>query len=154
MATEQDLNKMMTAESKASIAAGAVLNNDVDARRLEDMGYEQAMERKFSNTNWGFSCLDTAVHMAEEVPQPERNIPIAIMGTIFIGFVTSFFFIISMMYSLLDFDSISTSLAPILQLFYNALQNKAGAIFLESLVIATGIGCQIACQTWQSRLRE
>lgn len=90
--------------------------------------------------------------MAEEVPQPERNIPIAIMGTIFIGFVTSFFFIISMMFSLLNFDAVSASLAPVLQLFYDALGNKAGAIVLEALVIATGIGCQIACHTWQSRL--
>ncbi|KAF2115006.1 amino acid/polyamine transporter I [Lophiotrema nucula] len=104
------------------------------------------------NTNWGFSCLDTAVHLAEEVPQPERNIPIAIMGTVIIGFVTSFAFIISMMFSLLNFDAVSVSLAPILELFYDALGNKAGAIVLESLVIATGIGCQIACHTWQSRL--
>lgn len=90
--------------------------------------------------------------MAEEVPKPERNIPIAIMGTVLIGFITSFFFIISMMFSLLDFDSVSASLAPVLELFYDALGNKSGAIVLEALVIATGIGCQIACQTWQSRL--
>lgn len=74
------------------------------------------------------------------------------MGTVAIGFVTSFTFVISMMYSLLDFDAVSAGLAPILELFYDALGNKAGAIVLESLVIATGIGCQIACQTWQSRL--
>ena len=103
------------------------------------------------NTNWGFSCLDTAVHMAEEVPRPERNVPVAIMGTVFIGFITSWFFIISMMFSLLDFGSVSKSLVPVLQLFYNALGNKGGAIVLESLIIATGIGCMIACQTWQSR---
>jgi choline transport protein len=42
--------------------------------------------------------------------------------------------------------------APILELFYQALQNKPGAIVLETFVIATGLGCQIACHTWQSRL--
>jgi len=41
---------------------------------------------------------------------------------------------------------------PILELFFQALQNKGGAVALEALVIATGIGCQIACHTWQSRL--
>ncbi|KAL2004677.1 hypothetical protein VTN00DRAFT_3205, partial [Thermoascus crustaceus] len=46
----------------------------------------------FINVNWGFSCLDTAVHMAEEIHRPERMIPIAIIGTIAIGFVTSFAF--------------------------------------------------------------
>lgn len=42
------------------------------------------------NTNWGFSCLDAAVHLAEEIPNPERMIPIAIMGVIAIGFVGIF----------------------------------------------------------------
>lgn len=79
------------------------------------------------------------------MPQPEKNVPIAIMGTVFIGFVTSFAFIISMMFSLLDLDSVSAGLAPVLNLFYGALGNKAGAIVLEALVIATGVGCQIAC---------
>ena len=37
------------------------------------------------NTTWAFACLDCATHLAEEVPRPERVIPIAIMGTIGIG---------------------------------------------------------------------
>jgi choline transport protein len=108
----------------------------------------------FVNVNWGFSCLDSAVHIAEEIQQPERMIPIAIMGTVFIGFVTSFTFIISMMFSLNDFDAVASTATyvPILELFYQALGNKAGAIVLEVLIIATGIGCQVACHTWQSRL--
>jgi choline transport protein len=39
------------------------------------------------NANWGFSCLDTAVHLAEEIQQPEKMIPIAIMGVVGIGLV-------------------------------------------------------------------
>ncbi|CAH0021320.1 unnamed protein product [Clonostachys rhizophaga] len=106
------------------------------------------------NVNYGFSCLDSAVHMAEEIAQPERAIPIAIMGTVGIGFVTSFGFILSMMFSLSNFDVVSTTLTgvPILELFYQALKNRAGAIVLETLVIATGVGCLAACHTWQSRL--
>lgn len=106
------------------------------------------------NTNWGFSCLDTAVHMAEEIQHPEKMIPIAICGTVGIGFITSFFFIISMMFSLNDFDAVAGTATgvPILELFYQALGNRAGAVVLEALVIATGIGCEIACHTWQSRL--
>src|SRR3954449_5454880 len=38
------------------------------------------------NTNWAFACLDCATHMAEEVARPEKMIPIAIMGTVAIGF--------------------------------------------------------------------
>jgi choline transport protein len=106
------------------------------------------------NCNWAFACLDCATHMAEEVPRPEKMIPIAIMGTVAIGFVTAWFFSISMMFSLNDLEGITgtSTLVPILQLFYQAIGNYAGAIVLESLIVATGIGCLIACHTWQSRL--
>ncbi|KAL2004678.1 hypothetical protein VTN00DRAFT_3206 [Thermoascus crustaceus] len=59
-----------------------------------------------------------------------------------------------MMFSLNNFSTIANTptRAPILELFYQALGNKVGAIVLESLVIATGVGCEIACHTWQSRL--
>lgn len=107
------------------------------------------------NTNWAFSCLDCAVHLAEEVDRPERLIPIAIMGTIAIGFTTSWCYSVSMFFSIVgDFQEIvnTATFVPILQLFYNAMNNMAGAIVLESLIICTGFGCLIASHTWQSRL--
>lgn len=106
------------------------------------------------NTNWPFACLDCATHMAEEVAKPEKMIPIAIMGTVAIGFVTSWFYSVAMFFSMQDLNGLfnTTTLVPILELFHQALGVKAGAIVLESLIIATGIGCQIASHTWQSRL--
>lgn len=106
------------------------------------------------NTNWAFACLDAATHMAEEVARPEKMIPIAIMGTVAIGFTTAWFYSVSMFFSMQDLDGLfaTFTLVPILELYYQALQSKAGAIVLESLVISTGIGCQIASHTWQSRL--
>lgn len=77
------------------------------------------------------------------------------MGTVGIGFVTSWFFSMAMFFSIVgDFSDIgaTATLVPILELFYGALRNKAGAIVLESLIIATGLGCLIASHTWQSRL--
>ena len=106
------------------------------------------------NTNWSFACLDCATHMAEEIARPERMIPIAIMGTVAIGFVTAWFYSVSMFFSMQSLDGLfnTPTLVPILELFHQALGAKAGAIVLESLIIATGIGCEIASHTWQSRL--
>ncbi|KAL1970241.1 hypothetical protein VTN77DRAFT_5401 [Rasamsonia byssochlamydoides] len=106
------------------------------------------------NPNWVFACLDSATHMAEEVGKPEKAIPIAIMGTVAIGFVTSWFYCISMFFSISNLEPLlnTPTGVPILELYYQALGNKAGAIVLEALVLATGIGCQIASHTWQSRL--
>lgn len=106
------------------------------------------------NANWAFACLDCATHLAEEVPRPERHVPIAIMGTVAIGFVTSWFFSISMMFGISNFEQISntSTLVPLLQLFYQAIGTKGGAIVLEALVVATGVTCLISSHTWQSRL--
>lgn len=106
------------------------------------------------NPNWIFACLDSATHMAEEVPQPERNIPIAIMTTVAIGFTTSWFYCISMFFSIQDLTALinSATEVPILELYYQGTANVAGAIVLETLLLVTGMGCLIACHTWQSRL--
>ncbi|KAL8823466.1 MAG: hypothetical protein Q9191_005831 [Dirinaria sp. TL-2023a] len=106
------------------------------------------------NANYAFACLDCATHLAEEVHRPERMVPIAIMGTVFIGFCTAWPFAISMFFSISDLDSLfnTSTLVPTLALFYQALSNKAGAIVLEALIMATGIGCLVSSHTWQSRL--
>ena len=106
------------------------------------------------NPNWIFACLDSATHLAEEVPRPECNIPIAIMATVGIGFVTSWFYCISMFFSLHDLGKLvfSPTGVPILELYYQAVSNVAGAIVLETLLTVTGFGCLIACHTWTSRI--
>lgn len=105
------------------------------------------------NANWAFACLDCATHLAEEVARPEKMIPIAICGTVAIGFVTAWFFAMAMMFSIQDLESITNTptYVPILELFRQAI-NTAGACALEALIICTGTGCLIACHTWQSRL--
>ncbi|CEP62442.1 Hnm1p LALA0_S05e05754g [Lachancea lanzarotensis] len=106
------------------------------------------------NPAWSFSCLDCATHMAFEVEKPERVIPIAILGTVAIGFGTSFCYVIAMFFSLHKLDDITSSNtgAPILDIYFQALGNKAGALVLGSLVLLTSFGCVIACHTWQARL--
>lgn len=106
------------------------------------------------NTNWAFACLDCATHMAEEVVRPEKMIPIAIMGTVAIGFVTAWFYSVAMFFSIDNLQELfdTETGVPILALYYQALGSRAGAIALESLIIATGVGCLIASQTWQCRL--
>lgn len=102
------------------------------------------------NPTWAFNGLDCATHMAEDATNPERVIPIVILGTVGIGFVTVWLFAIAMMFSIQDFDTISStpSGVPILELFYQSLDDKAGAIVLCSLIIVTGCGCLIASHTW------
>lgn len=103
---------------------------------------------------WGFSCLDCATHLAEEVPRPEKMVPIAIMGTVGIGFATAFVYSISVFFAVKDLDAIVNTVTgvPILELYYQALGSRAGAVCLELLVVLTAVGCNAACNTWQARL--
>jgi len=105
------------------------------------------------NTNWSFTCLDCATHLAEEVPRPERMVPVAICGTVAIGFVTSWFFALSMMFSIQDLEAaaLTPTYVPILEIFNQAI-NTTGACVLEAMIILTAFGCLIAAHTWQSRL--
>jgi choline transport protein len=50
----------------------------------------------FINAAYGFSCLDAATHLAEEIPHPERNIPKALLAIPVIGIISSLFYNISM----------------------------------------------------------
>ncbi|KAE8370937.1 hypothetical protein BDV27DRAFT_140162 [Aspergillus caelatus] len=79
------------------------------------------------NSKWAFNGLDYAAHLAEEVLYPEKVVPIAIMATVAMGFVTAWPFSIAMMYSMNDFDSIAATVTgvPVLELFLQALDNKA-----------------------------
>lgn len=106
------------------------------------------------NPAWSFSCLDSATHMAFEVENPERVIPTAILGTVAIGFLTSFSYVIALFFCIRDLDALfkSNTGAPILDVYYQALGSTAGAVVLGCLVLFTSFGCVIASHTWQARL--
>lgn len=107
-----------------------------------------------SGPNWGFACLDAVTHMAEEVPDPRRTIPKALLATVFIGILTGFPFMIGVMFCVSDIESIvgtATGVAS-LQLFYNALNSKVGACVLQTMMVLVFVGALYGIHTWQSRI--
>ncbi|GME85662.1 unnamed protein product [Ambrosiozyma monospora] len=91
------------------------------------------------NPAWSFSCLDSATHMAEEVMNPQKVIPQSIMSTVAIGFVTSFTYVVALFFCIKDIDGIlnSGSGFPVMYIYYQVLENKAGAIVLASMVFVS-----------------
>ncbi|CAK9440443.1 uncharacterized protein LODBEIA_P45430 [Lodderomyces beijingensis] len=106
------------------------------------------------NPNWSFSCLDAATHIAEESLNPSVQIPQAIIGTVIVGFLTSFTYCIAMFFSIKDLESIlsSNTGVPIMDIYYQATNSKAAAVGLEVLIVLTAIGCNIGAHTWQARI--
>lgn len=110
--------------------------------------HPQPLRKHWYQQHRCFGALDVATHLAEEIRQPERMIPMSIMLTVAVGLVTSLTYTIAMFFSLADFEAIVTSLTgvPILELYYQTTRSFAGAVILELFVILTGFGCLVACR--------
>ncbi|VUC22146.1 unnamed protein product [Clonostachys rosea] len=106
----------------------------------------------FNPSAWSFSCLDAATHLADEIPQPQKNIPKALLCTVALGFVTGLPIILSLLFSAVDLDALSSVTAPSLEIFRQVYQSDKVAIILSSLVVLSAWGATIGSQTWQSRI--
>ncbi|KXJ86402.1 amino acid/polyamine transporter I [Microdochium bolleyi] len=116
-----------------------------------DIGYPDGMVFLLGMLNGAFSCgpVDATTHLAEEIPQPERNVPIAILMQVGIGFVTGFAYLVALMYSINDYPALFASPYPIAEIYRQATGSNAGAIGLLALVAIciwlTVIGLYITC---------
>ncbi|KAL8887421.1 MAG: hypothetical protein Q9215_004999 [Flavoplaca cf. flavocitrina] len=54
------------------------------------------------NPIYGFGGLDGAVHLGEDCFEPAKAVPRAIVNSLVVGFITTFFFAISMLYCVRD----------------------------------------------------
>ncbi|OBT90444.1 hypothetical protein VE02_01221 [Pseudogymnoascus sp. 03VT05] len=104
--------------------------------------------------NYGYACLDAVTHMAEEIPDPRRNIPKALLATVIVGLCTGLPFMIGVMFCIGNVSSVvgTATGVPSLQLFFNSIGSTAGAIGLQSLILVVFIGAVYGVHTWQSRM--
>ncbi|CAG8047160.1 unnamed protein product [Penicillium salamii] len=83
------------------------------------------------NGEYAFAAAGACVHIAEEIPQPSRKIPLVINLTILIGVLTLVPCIVAMTCVLQDMEAIQQSFLPSLELFYQATGSKAASVFLQ-----------------------
>ncbi|CAG9993028.1 unnamed protein product [Clonostachys byssicola] len=84
---------------------------------------------------WLYTCVDTATHVSEEVPNPGKNVPIAMLATVGLGIASTILFSFSMLFSSQDFDRISTSSLPMYELYLQATQKTSLAITFSAWLI-------------------
>ncbi|KAH8682127.1 amino acid/polyamine transporter I [Xylariales sp. PMI_506] len=97
---------------------------------------------------------DCSTHMAEEVPRPAVNIPIA-MGTQMVSsFVSTVVYIIVVMYAISDFSAIleSTAEFPLVDIYLQASGSTAGAVGLTVVVLLPLLGSVIGSMLTASRV--
>ncbi|KIY03711.1 uncharacterized protein Z520_00402 [Fonsecaea multimorphosa CBS 102226] len=97
---------------------------------------------------------DLTSHLAEEMQNPSRNIPMAVLWQYIVGFLTGLLFLIAVLYGLTDLDSLFDTgyVFPLGEIYRQGTGTSAGAIGLLFLVLApTTIAC-MGCYLTASRI--
>ncbi|CAF9927739.1 MAG: hypothetical protein HETSPECPRED_006665 [Heterodermia speciosa] len=106
------------------------------------------------NPTYGFGGLDGAVHLAEDCFEPAKIVPRALCYSLVIGFVTAFFFAVTMLYCVKDIEAAINSRTgvPIYEVWYQATESgKVATIFMASMMAAAFVASIGSVQT-SSRL--
>ncbi|KAL8278576.1 hypothetical protein RQP46_009068 [Phenoliferia psychrophenolica] len=105
-------------------------------------------------------ATSSITHMAEELPNPRRQLPIGIAAQILLGAFTSFTFAVALMYSIQDLDALLASTAnfPLATVYIQATNGNTAAttgllcIVLFAIYI-TLIGCHCG-RSWFALSRD
>lgn len=102
-----------------------------------DLGYPDGMVFVLGMLNgaFGVAPVDAVTHLAEEIPSPQRNVPLGILMQVSIGFVTGFAYLVALMYAINDYDALFVSPYPIAEIYRQATGSNAGATGLLALIL-------------------
>jgi choline transport protein len=86
---------------------------------------------------FGMCCYDAPAHMTEEMENPSRDAPIAIVASVILGGVTGFVFLVSAFFCIGDIDAVASSSTgvPLIQILYDSTGSVAGTCVLSTGVI-------------------
>ncbi|KAL1407660.1 hypothetical protein Q8F55_007093 [Vanrija albida] len=87
-----------------------------------------------------WSGIDGAVHIAEDCLNPARTVPLALLSSIALGFVTGLAMSIALLYSVQDVAAAAASELPFLTIIVQATRsNAAGAVFMAAFLLIISI---------------
>ncbi|KAF2128134.1 amino acid transporter [Dothidotthia symphoricarpi CBS 119687] len=101
------------------------------------------------NGAYAVGTPDCVSHLAEEIPNPRRNVPKAILAQYVVGFLTAFLYVITIFYSVNDLDSLFSNPwpFPLAELYRQSTNSTAGSLGLLIVIFlptfCTNIGCYL-----------
>lgn len=101
-----------------------------------------------------FVGADASVHMAEEVENAAISIPRAICASMLINGCVGFVMMVTTLFCLGDINSVLLTPTgyPFIQIFYNSVQSRAGAVAMGAIVLALTWACATGIITTASRM--
>ena len=121
----------------ATSGGGHASTSFVFSEWTAEIGYPNGFVFVAGMLNGAFSVgtPDCTSHLAEEIPYPQRNVPLAILCQMSIGFVTGLAYLIAIMYAISDYDALFESAYPIATIYLQATGSAAGATGLLALIM-------------------
>lgn len=100
-----------------------------------------------------YFSYDSATHLAEEMVNPARDVPIAMVGSVIVNGIMGLGYCVILLFSIGDLDQLLLSPTgfPFMQLFLNVTKSKAGASILSLTVTFIAIAANAAGLTSTSR---
>lgn len=100
-----------------------------------------------------FAALDRAVHLANNLTDPARDMPLALLFAVISSGITGLVMGFTLMYTLQDFADASSAYVSLLAILHQATQSQAcaTAFFLVSLVlwqVAENLVLQATSRLW------
>ncbi|KAI0145490.1 amino acid permease [Xylariaceae sp. FL1272] len=97
--------------------------------------------------------FDAVAHMIEEIPNPQHRGPTVMFACIGIGVFSGFVFLSALLFCVKDINAaIEAPYGPILQIFYDATNNKAGSTALLIFPLVCMLFTSTALLTTSSRM--
>ncbi|KAJ5817632.1 amino acid permease [Penicillium robsamsonii] len=105
------------------------------------------------STVYPFLGYDAACHIAEEIPNPSRNVPLAMVGSILINGLTGLVYVILILFSTSSLDELLESPTgyPFLKIYEDAVGSPLGGAMLALAPILIAYTAAIAGTTSTSR---
>ncbi|KAL5342817.1 amino acid/polyamine transporter I [Aspergillus crustosus] len=118
-------------------------------------GFGQAMATIIGilQSFFGMCCYDAPSHMTEEMTQPSRDAPKAMIMSVGMGAVTGFVFLVTLCYCIGDIDTTASSSTgvPVIQIFYDSTNSKVAACFMASMIAVITLVCAVSLLAEGSR---
>ncbi|PYI23761.1 amino acid transporter [Aspergillus violaceofuscus CBS 115571] len=97
---------------------------------------------------------DVISHLAEEVPQPGKNIPIGMLAQYVMGFFTAFLYLIVIFYGITDLDAVLDApyLYPLTEIYVQITGSRGGSLGLIIVSLLPLVVAIIGCYLTSSRV--
>lgn len=97
------------------------------------------------NGAYSVGTPDCIAHLAEEIPNPKRNIPKAIAAQMLTGLLSGFLYLIAMFYAINSMDDLlsNTYASPLAEMYLQATGSRVGSLCLLILIFLPSFICLI-----------